>query len=119
MRGMRLQRACRPRWGIKHFSPRTSGISLWRGCVGTSMKQELVGSSDAYLLSSCLLKHLGNPLRLRRGGCQSVAFRTKVYKTIEELQQDLGAYLEKYNNERTHQGKHCLGNLLYGVLQKR
>jgi len=40
----------------------------------------------------------------------SVAFRTKVYQTIEELQKDLDGYLKKYNNERTHQGKHCLGD---------
>ncbi len=39
----------------------------------------------------------------------NVAFRTKVYRTLEELQKDLDNYLEKYNIERTHQGKHCLG----------
>ena len=38
-----------------------------------------------------------------------VAFRKKVYKTIEELQKDLDEWIFKYNNERTHQGKVCNG----------
>lgn len=38
-----------------------------------------------------------------------VAFRTKLYGSIEELQKDLDAWLEHYNNERTHQGKMCCG----------
>ena len=38
-----------------------------------------------------------------------VAFRKKVYKTIEELQKDLDDWIFKYNNERTHQGKICIG----------
>lgn len=39
----------------------------------------------------------------------NIAFRTKIYKTTEELQSDLDKWLEKYNTERTHQGKHCFG----------
>lgn len=38
-----------------------------------------------------------------------VAFRKKIYRTLEELQLDLDAWLAHYNNERTHQGKHCCG----------
>jgi len=38
-----------------------------------------------------------------------VAFRRKIYRTIEELQADLDAWLAYYNNERTHQGKMCCG----------
>jgi len=38
-----------------------------------------------------------------------VAFRKKIYTTIEELQIDLDAWLVQYNNERTHQGKMCCG----------
>lgn len=38
-----------------------------------------------------------------------VAFRKKIYKTLEELQTDLDEWIEKYNNERTHQGKICNG----------
>jgi transposase InsO family protein len=37
------------------------------------------------------------------------AFRKKVYTTIEELQSDLDAWIEEYNNERTHSGKYCYG----------
>ena len=38
-----------------------------------------------------------------------VAFRKKIYRSLEELQEDLDAYLQKFNNERTHQGKKCNG----------
>jgi transposase InsO family protein len=38
-----------------------------------------------------------------------IAFRKKIYRTIEELQSDLDAWLTQYNNERTHQGKMCCG----------
>jgi transposase InsO family protein len=38
-----------------------------------------------------------------------VAFRKKIYSSLEELQQDLDHWLERYNNERTHQGKRCQG----------
>ena len=38
-----------------------------------------------------------------------VAFRKKIYKQINELQDDLDQWLENYNEERTHQGKMCCG----------
>jgi transposase InsO family protein len=38
-----------------------------------------------------------------------VAFRKKIYNTIEQLQQDLDVWLKYYNEERTHQGKQCCG----------
>jgi transposase InsO family protein len=38
-----------------------------------------------------------------------VAFRTKVYNSIEELQSDLDEWLNEYNNRRTHSGKYCYG----------
>lgn len=39
----------------------------------------------------------------------ATAFRKKIYKTIEELQQDVDVWLQYYNNERPHSGKYCLG----------
>ncbi len=39
----------------------------------------------------------------------AVAFRKKIYTSIEELQHDLDEWLYHYNNERTHQGKNCEG----------
>ena len=39
----------------------------------------------------------------------SIAFRKKVYQSIEELQVDLDAWLVEYNYNRTHQGKMCCG----------
>lgn len=38
-----------------------------------------------------------------------VTFRKKIYSTLEELQLDLDDWLRYYNEERTHQGKHCCG----------
>jgi transposase InsO family protein len=39
----------------------------------------------------------------------AVAFRKKLYTSIEELQQDLDQWIDDYNNNRTHQGKYCFG----------
>jgi hypothetical protein len=39
----------------------------------------------------------------------AIAFRKKVYQSIEELQQDLDEWLHWYNHERTHSGKYCYG----------
>ena len=38
-----------------------------------------------------------------------VAFRKKIYSSLEELQADLDAWIQVYNHERTHQGKMCCG----------
>ena len=38
-----------------------------------------------------------------------IAFRKKVYATIEELQADLDLWLFEYNEVRTHQGRYCFG----------
>ena len=38
-----------------------------------------------------------------------VTFRKHVYRSIEQLQSDLDDWLEKFNTERTHQGKMCCG----------
>lgn len=39
----------------------------------------------------------------------AIAFRKKIYRTIEELQKDLDAWIMEYNCERTHSGKYCFG----------
>ncbi|MBN8536445.1 MAG: transposase, partial [Deltaproteobacteria bacterium] len=38
-----------------------------------------------------------------------IAFRKKIFNTIEELQEDLDQWLREYNERRTHQGKNCNG----------
>ena len=38
-----------------------------------------------------------------------VAFRKRVYDSIEALQSDLDAWMEGYNEVRTHQGRWCFG----------
>ena len=39
----------------------------------------------------------------------AVAFRKKIYHTLDELQIDLDLWLNEYNNQRTHSGKYCYG----------
>ena len=38
-----------------------------------------------------------------------VAFRKKIYRTIDELQTDLDAWIAGYNEQRSHQGRWCFG----------
>lgn len=39
----------------------------------------------------------------------AIAFRKKIYQSLEEMQADLNEWLEFYNNQRTHTGKYCFG----------
>jgi hypothetical protein len=39
----------------------------------------------------------------------SVAFRKKLYHSLDELQADLDVWLNWYNTERTHSGRYCYG----------
>lgn len=45
------------------------------------------------------------------------AFRRKVYHHLDELQADVDRWIEDYNNERTHSGKHCYGKTPMQTLQ--
>jgi len=38
-----------------------------------------------------------------------IAFRKKIYTSIEELQIDVDHWIAKYNEQRPHSGKHCYG----------
>jgi transposase InsO family protein len=38
-----------------------------------------------------------------------IAFRKKIYNSLEELQQDVDEWIREYNEERTHSGKYCYG----------
>lgn len=39
----------------------------------------------------------------------AIAFRKKVYNTLEEIQTDLDEWIYNYNHIRTHTGKYCFG----------
>lgn len=39
----------------------------------------------------------------------AIAFRRKIYNSIEELQADVDLWIEYYNKQRPHSGKYCLG----------
>jgi transposase InsO family protein len=45
-----------------------------------------------------------------------VAFRKKLYRSLEELQQDLDGWIERYNTERTHEGKMCCGRTPFATM---
>lgn len=38
-----------------------------------------------------------------------VAFRKKLYRSLEEIQADLDVFMDQYNTERTNQGRYCQG----------
>ena len=38
-----------------------------------------------------------------------VAFRRKLYRSLEELQQDVDLWIKEYNDVRPHSGKYCYG----------
>jgi transposase InsO family protein len=38
-----------------------------------------------------------------------IAFRKKIYNTLDELQTDLDTWIKHYNEDRTHSGKYCFG----------
>lgn len=39
----------------------------------------------------------------------AIAFRKKMYSSLEELQKDIDQWLHIYNNERAHSGRYCYG----------
>lgn len=39
----------------------------------------------------------------------AIAFRKKIYPSLEELQKDLDEWMTYYNHQRTHSGKYCFG----------
>lgn len=39
----------------------------------------------------------------------AIAFRKKIYTSIEELQSDLDQWLDYYNTQRPHSGRYCFG----------
>ena len=45
----------------------------------------------------------------------ATAFRRKIYNSLDELQADLDAWIQDYNEQRTHSGKHCFEAVNYSV----
>jgi len=43
----------------------------------------------------------------------SVAFRKKIYYSLDEIQEDVDNWIEEYNKERTHSGKYCFSKTPY------
>jgi len=39
----------------------------------------------------------------------AITFRKKIYESLEQLQNDLDAWVKDYNENRPHQGKYCFG----------
>ena len=49
------------------------------------------------------------PNRSESKHVRAVAFRKKVYRSIDELQTDLDSWITEYNEARPHQGRWCFG----------
>ena len=47
-----------------------------------------------------------------------VAFRKKIYTTLEELQEDLDTWMWEYNHQRAHSGPRCDGKTPYATFQE-
>ncbi|MBF24211.1 MAG: hypothetical protein CML18_11685 [Pusillimonas sp.] len=48
-----------------------------------------------------------------------VAFRRKIYRSLEEVQLDLDCWIAHYNNKHTYQGKMCCGRTPIQTLVER
>lgn len=48
----------------------------------------------------------------------AIAFRKKLYTTLDQLQLDLDAWIEQYNRARTHTGKYCFGRTPWQTFQE-
>lgn len=46
----------------------------------------------------------------------AIIFRKKLFQSIEELQAELDVWIDWYNRERTHSGKHCYGKTPWDTL---
>ncbi len=46
----------------------------------------------------------------------AIIFRKKVFKSVEDLQSELDQWIDWYNKERTHSGKHCYGKTPWQTL---
>jgi transposase InsO family protein len=47
----------------------------------------------------------------------STAFRKKIYNSLEELQKDVDAWINEYNQNRPHSGRHCYGKTPFQTFQ--
>jgi len=47
----------------------------------------------------------------------ATAFRRKLYSSLEQLQADVDEWVDTYNQQRTHSGKHCFGKTPWQTLQ--
>ena len=47
----------------------------------------------------------------------ATAFRRKLYSSLEQLQADVDEWIDTYNQQRTHSGKHCFGKTPWQTLQ--
>lgn len=47
--------------------------------------------------------------RTMQDECYSILFRKKVYYTLQDIQTDVDYWIDNYNNQRPHSGKHCYG----------
>jgi len=75
-------------------SPQTNGISATAPCVALPRAS----------VHSCERFH-----QTIQNEFYANAFRRKVYHHLDELQADVDRWVDDYNHQRTHSGKHCYG----------
>lgn len=56
--------------------------------------------------------------RTMQDECYSLLFRKKLYRSLEELQVDVDAWLREYNEERPHSGRYCYGKTPWQTFQE-
>lgn len=47
--------------------------------------------------------------RTMQDECYAIMFRKKLYSNLQDIQTDVDAWIETYNNQRPHSGKYCYG----------
>ena len=82
------------------------------GTTHTSPFSKEVGGHDGAAVSGSVERHALQSTMIHKTVLNEfyrVAFRKKIYSTLEELQEDLDAWMREYNEIRSHQGRWCYG----------
>lgn len=76
----------------------------------TELFRSLMSKALAFYvsLSTVIRKYCGK-IENHKNEFYNIAFRKKIYTSLEELKPDVDRWIAKYNTERPHSGKHFYG----------